>query len=163
MNLRIAILAILLTSTMLSCQKENAISANTGFFSFKERAFFRNDSTYGSWTFDSVEVYEPSPNKLYLRYIFDGSAEDSTKIVGNSIRLSSFSGFFPQFTIDPNTNMITAVQNVSPDTSYMRKAFLDTGSPSRYDAATRTYYLQFYMTQPARADLIFHDTLTALR
>jgi hypothetical protein len=49
-----------------------------------------------------------------------------------------------------------------PDDGRGRKAFLDTGFISRYDAVAKIYYLHYFMTQNGRPDLIFHDTLTAL-
>lgn len=162
MVFKLTIIVLLVASAMASCEKDQAVSANTGFYGFKERSYERNTTTYNDWTFDSVEVYEPVANTIALRHIFNGVAEDSAKIYYAPGGLTIMGAFFPHFTIDPSTNNITNVLNIFPDDGRGRKAFLDTGFPSRYDPTTRTYYLHYYMTQNGRPDLIFHDTLTAL-
>lgn len=166
MIVKLTIIVLLVTSAMTSCRKDQIVSANTGFYSFKEEYYNRNipPSTY--WTFDSVEVYEPIVNTLAIRYIFDGAVIDSVKIF-NPFPFpipapAGFGAFFPHFIINPSTNIITDVHNIMPDDGRGRKAFLDTGFISRYDAAAKTYYLHYFMTQNGRPDLIFHDTLTAL-
>jgi hypothetical protein len=111
-------------------------------------------------------VYEPITNTLAIRYIYDGLVFDSVKIF-NPFPFpipapAGFGAFFPHFIINPSTNIITDVHNIFPDDGRGRKAFLDTGFISRYDAVAKTYYLHYFMTQNGRPDLIFHDTLTAL-
>ena len=162
MIFKFTIIVLLVTSTMASCRKET-VSSNTGFYSFKE-TYYDRDTTYTfiNWTFDSVEVYEPIANTLAIRYIIDGSVLDFVKFINNFLPITGFGGFFPHFIINPGTNIITDVHNIIPDDGRGRKAFLDTGFISRYDAVAKTYYLHFFMTQNGRPDLIFHDTLTAL-
>jgi hypothetical protein len=161
MIFKFTIIALLVTSAMASCRKNQTVSANTGFYSFKEEYYSRNTTLFTHWTFDSVEVYEPIANTLAIRYIFDGSVLDSVKII-NPFPVTGIGGFFPHFIINPGTNIITDVHNIFPDDGRGRKAFLDTGFISRYDAVAKTYYLHYFMTQNGRPDLIFHDTLTAL-
>ena len=162
MVFKFTIIVLLVTSAMASCRKNQTVSAITGFYSFKERSYQRNTTIFTHWTFDSVEVYEPIANTLATRHIFDGWAWDSVKIINTSSGLSEIGAFFPHFIINPSTNIITDVHNIFPDDGRRRKAFLDTGFISRYDAVAKTYYLHYFMTQNGRPDLIFHDTLTAL-
>jgi hypothetical protein len=162
MIFKFTIIVLLVTSAMASCRKNQIVSANTGFYSFKERSHQRNTTTFTHWTFDSVEVYEPIANTLATRHILDGWAWDSVKIINTPSGLSGIGVFFPHFIINPSTNIITDVHNIFPDDGRGRKAFLDTGFISRYDAVAKTYYLHYFMTQNGRPDLIFHDTLTAL-
>lgn len=163
MVFKFTIIALLVTSVLVSCQKEQRLTTNTGFYSFKERSYTRNTTTYTDWTYDSVEVYEPAANTLAVRHIFDGLAWDSVKIISsNSGQLGFFNGFFPHFTINPSTNIITNAYNILPDDGRGREAFLDSGFVSRYDATTKTYYLHYFMAQRGRPDIIFHDTLIAL-
>lgn len=164
MIVKLTIIVLLVTSAMASCRKNQAVSANTGFYSFNEEYYLRNSTLFTHWTFDSAEVYEPIANTLAIRYIYDGSVLDSVKIT-NFFPFPVQTGigaFFPHFIINPSTNIITDVHNIFPDDGRGRKAFLDTGFISRYDAAAKTYYLHYFMTQNGRPDLIFHDTLTAL-
>ena len=165
MIFKFAIIVLLVTSAMASCRKDQAVSANTGFYSLKESYYSRNiNNSLVYWTFDSAEVYEPITNTLAIRYIFDGLVLDSVKI-NNPFPFpvqTGFGAFFPHFVINPSTNIITDVHNIMPDDGRGRKAFLDTGFISRYDAVAKTYYLHYFMTQNGRPDLIFHDTLTAL-
>lgn len=168
MIFRFAIIALLVTSVMASCRKDQAVSAYTGFYSLKEEYYSRNSPYIPSthWTFDSAEVYEPIANTLAIRYIIDGFLLDSVKLMGPFPPpfppQTGILTFFPHFIIDPNTNIITEVHNIIPDDGRGRKAFLDTGFISRYDAAAKTYYLHYFMIQNGRPDLFFHDTLTAL-
>lgn len=162
MVFKFTIIALVLTSIMVSCQKDQRLTTDTGFYSFKERSYTRNTTIYTDWTYDSVEVYEPAANILALRHIIDGSALDSVKLTNTNLGLSDIAAFFPHFTINPGTNIITDVNNIFPDDGRGRKAFLDASSVSRYDATTKTYYLHYYMTQNGRSDLIIHDTLIAL-
>ena len=162
MVFKFTIIVLLVTSALVSCQKDQRLTTDTGFYSFKERSYPRNTTTFNDWTFDSVEVYEPAANTLALRHILDGVVLDTVKLTNTTIGLTIMGAFFPHFIIDPNTNIITDVQNIKPDDGRGRKAFLETGFPSRYDATAKTYYLHYYMTQNGRPDLIIHDTLIAL-
>ena len=166
MIFKFTIIALLVTSAMASCRKNQTVSANTGFYSLKETYHPRNTTDFTDWTFDSVEVYEPIANTLAMRYIWDGVVIDSVKFIYPFFFIpsppSGFGGFFPHFIINPSTNIITDVHNIMPDDGRGRKAFLDTGFISRYDAAAKIYYLHYFITQNGRPDLIFHDTLTAL-
>jgi hypothetical protein len=160
--IKFTIILLLVTSAIASCRKNEAVSANTGFYSFKEEYYLRNSTLFNHWTFDSVEVYEPITNTLAIRYIIDGSVLDSVKFINPFPLPTGIGTFFPHFIINPSTNIITNVHNIFPDDGRGRKAFLDTGFISRYDAVAKTYYLHYFMTQNGRPDLIFHDTLTFL-
>ncbi len=162
MFFKFSIIAVLITSVMVSCERNQHITTDTGFYSFKEKWSQRNNFDSNYWTFDSVEVYEPVPNTLALRFILEGMVLDSVKVIDMHNGLSTLSAFFPYFIINPNTDIITNTSNIFPDDGRGRKAFLEAGYVSRYDAAAKTYYLHYYMTQNGRPDLIIHDTLTAL-
>lgn len=162
MILRTAAIVLLLASALLSCQKEHSTAAGTGYFSLRERFYQRNTTNYTDWTFDSIEVYQPGTGLLALRYMIEGTIIDSTKIIRNTVGLAELSAVYPQFTINPGTNIITNAQNIIPDVVRGRNIFLEPGYISSYDPVTKTYYLHYYMTQNGRIDLVFHDTLTAL-
>ena len=57
MIFKFTIIVLLVSSAMASCRKNQTLSADTGFYSFKERSYQRNTTTFNDWTFDSVEVY----------------------------------------------------------------------------------------------------------
>jgi len=74
--------------------------------------------------------------------------------------ITGFGATEPQFTFDPNTNLLVSVVNLVPDDGRGRTFFLNPAVPdSRYDPATQTIYAAYEMTQNGRPNQFIYDTL----
>lgn len=74
---------------------------------------------------------------------------------------TQFGATTPVYTFDPSTDKLIAVTNSTPDDGRGRTLNLDPAiTNSRFDAATKTIYAAFYMTQNGRPNQYFRDTLT---
>ncbi len=72
-----------------------------------------------------------------------------------------FGATTPKFTFDATTNLLTNVQNTTPDDGRGRRLLLNPAiTNSRFDPATRTVYAAFIMKQNGRPDQFIYDTLT---
>ncbi len=72
---------------------------------------------------------------------------------------TSFGSTEARFTLDLATDKITNVDNTQDDDGRGRTFHLNAAEDSRYDAATKTVYAAFVMTQNGRPNQFFYDTL----
>ena len=87
-----------------------------------------------------------------------GSAEMGFSTAGG---LTSFGATEPQFTFDPNTNLLTSVVNLVPDDGRGRVFTLNPSvTDSRYDPTSKTLYIAYLFKQNGRPDQQIYDTLT---
>lgn len=65
----------------------------------------------------------------------------------------------PNYTFDPNTNLITSIKNSYINPSNGRTLSLNSADVSRYDPSSKTVYASFIMNQPGLQPVYIHDTL----
>lgn len=77
---------------------------------------------------------------------------------------TGFGATTPLFIFDNATNLLTDVQNTTPDDGRGRTLQINPAiTDSRYDPDTKTIYAAFIMKQNGRPNQFFYDTLTYLR
>lgn len=74
---------------------------------------------------------------------------------------TAFGAAEPLFTFDPETDKLVSVTNLLPDDGRGRTFAINPAvTDSRFDPATKSIYMSFYMTQNSRPNMYFYDTLT---
>ncbi len=126
-------------------------------------AFSISDGTPLTWPSNngkSIGMVTSGPASVKM---FDYISNGFVQVVFSSdnVSLSGFGATAPQFTFDPNTNLMVSVNNTDPDDGRGRAFSLNTdpADTSRYDPATGTIYAAYIMHQNGRPPQFIYDTL----
>ena len=77
---------------------------------------------------------------------------------------TAFGATSPKLVFDATTNALTAVVNTTPDDGRGRTFLINPAvTDSRFDAATKTVYAAYIMTQNGRPNQFIYDTLSYIR
>jgi len=81
-------------------------------------------------------------------------------MLSDGITPTGFGATDPEFTFDPNTNLLTSVVNLSPPDSRNRAFAINPAvTDSRWDPATKNVYMAYLMFQTGRPTQYIYDTL----
>lgn len=104
------------------------------------------------------DLVTAGPNKIIV-YDKDYTGTP-THIINSGGSLSQYGSFGLVLTIDPNTNKVTEVVNFyGQPAGNGRSAALDPAFDNRYDPATKTFHMRYYILQPGtNIRTIFEET-----
>ena len=128
-------------------------------------AFGISDGVTGTWPSNIGLVTAGASSVSIIDYLRGDDLQPAftgtTNVPGTIGAPTAFGATTPLFIFDPVTDKLVDVQNTTPDDGRGRFLHLNAAiTTSRYDAATRTIYAAYIMTQNGRPDQQIYDTLT---
>lgn len=127
-------------------------------------AYGISDNQEGTWPVNSdgtsIGMVTSGTSSVKM-YIYGAGYGQPTFTAGNA-GTSYFGNTAPEFTFDPNTNLLLSVVNKAyPIDSRNRQFQINSAvTDSRYDPSTKTIYAAYIMTQNGRPPQYIYDTLT---
>jgi hypothetical protein len=112
------------------------------------------DGTTNTWPNNVTYASTGTASNLIVTSQF-GSLQTEFGPTGS---INVFGNAEPQYNLDPVTNKLISIDNLDPD-SRNRRFTVNPADDSRYDPATKTLYLSYFMDQNGRPTQTIKDTL----